>query len=169
MELTRREANQTTHRRILGLGFGLDYLGYAVVDAGRGVVDLAMVGAIETHHFLNLTAGITELAEVFSYLLDELAPVPTCAVMEEFHTRTGVMIRVIGEALSDELARRGIGTEEMAPEQVRLTIGGSVRAPTVHIEEAVCKLLKLYTVPRPRCALEAIAVAVTAAIRMESP
>jgi crossover junction endodeoxyribonuclease RuvC len=151
---------------ILGIDPGLERVGYGVVRKEGSRLTSLGYGLVktpkgETPERLRLIFDqVVELVEKFN---------PDCACCERlFFTKnqtTGIDVAKALGVVQLALAQRGLSCREFAPPEVKLAVVGNGAAEKRQVQYMVTKLLGLSETPKPDDVADALAVAVTGALK----
>ncbi|MBS1708200.1 MAG: crossover junction endodeoxyribonuclease RuvC [Armatimonadetes bacterium] len=151
---------------VLGVDPGYGRLGYGVVrKEGSRLVCLAC-GVVETQPG---DVGV-RLAQIYDRIDEVMAKhLPDALATERlFFTKnqtTGMDVAKAAGCVLLAAARRGLASHEYAPTEVKLSVVGNGAAEKKQVQFMVAKLLGLASAPKPDDAADALAVALTHALR----
>jgi crossover junction endodeoxyribonuclease RuvC len=152
--------------RILGIDPGLERMGYAVIDRVGSKLTPIDYGLIKTPPILlpdRLLLIESQLSEIIA------AHQPDQVATERlFFAQNKTTAMDVAKALGVALlvsARAGLPWSEYSPPEIKLSIVGNGGAEKRQIQFMVTKLLGLTTTPKPDDVADAIAIAITHALR----
>lgn len=160
---------------ILGLDPGLAALGYGLIAAEGKRMTARTHGVLRTKRRPDLTVGrdlalrVGELARGVDALLDENRP--DAASIEEFRfygkgvTSSLQVANVVG-MLREALRARGVPVAEYSARDIKSVVTGYANADKAQVQKMVRLVLGLVELPRPEHAADALAAAVTHALRL---
>ena len=125
--------------RILGIDPGLAIVGFGLIEAETGKMQMLQYGAVTTPAGLPLAARLVQLERDMEELIAQLRPeaIAVCTA-----------------------AKSGIPLFEYTPMQVKQAVVGYGLAEKRQVMDMVRRLLKLKAVPRPDDAADALALAI---------
>lgn len=152
---------------VLGIDPGYDRCGFGLI-AGSGMDWQAVThGVISTDSGLPFEMRLKELSEDLRGLLDEFKP--GLVVIEElFFAKSTTNALKVAEArgvIRLLAAEKGAEIVEVKPNEVKLAITGYGKAEKREVQEMVTKTLNLKAIPKPDDAADALAVALTGAMK----
>ena len=162
--------------RVLGIDPGLRLTGYGCIEVGRaGAVSLVEAGVFRlvrgggpvppvADRLVELSADLRELVERVR---------PERAAVEGLfahyrHPATAVVMAHARGVILLELRRAGVPVVELKPAEVKKSMAGHGAAKKSQMQEAVRAALGLEVAPSPADVADALAVALTAAARVET-
>ncbi len=153
----------TKKRRVLGIDPGLASTGFGIIDAVGDKIKLVSYGVIETpaheEHGVRLLAIYNRLLAV----LDEFKPQQ--AGMETLYfarnVTSALMVAEAKGVVTMCLAQHAIPLSMYTPNQIKLSVTGTMQADKELVERYVKLLLALETEPKPDHAADALAAAIT--------
>jgi len=157
--------------RILGLDPGTAILGFGVLDVERGSRTHVTHGVIRTPAGTPMGERLATIAADLAELLRRYEP-DEVAVEQLFFAKNTTTAIAVAQARGVTLAAvagAGIPLFEYTPPQVKQAVGGAGAARKPEVQEMVKRLLKLAARPTPDDAADALAVALTHAVRRGHP
>lgn len=155
---------------ILGIDPGLERVGFGVVKKEGSRLTALDYGLIQTPR------GETHerLSQIFSAVEDLVArhrPDYACSERLFFskNQTTGIDVAKALGVVQLALARAGLGCQEFSPPEVKLSVVGNGAADKKQVQFMVTRLLSLAATPKPDDVADALAVAVTGALRGLGP
>jgi crossover junction endodeoxyribonuclease RuvC len=153
----------TKKRRILGIDPGLASTGFGIIDASGDKLKLVSYGVIETpaheEHGIRLLAIYNRLLAV----IDEFKPQQ--AGMETLYfarnVTSALMVAEAKGVVTMCLAQYAIPLAMYTPNQIKISVTGTMQADKKLVERYVKLLLALETEPKPDHAADALAAAIT--------
>lgn len=153
----------TKKRRVLGIDPGLASTGFGIIDASGDKLKLISYGVIETpaheEHGVRLLAIYNRLLAV----IDEFKPQQ--AGMETLYfarnVTSALMVAEAKGVVTMCLAQHAIPLSMYTPNQIKLSVTGTMQADKELVERYVKLLLALETEPKPDHAADALAAAIT--------
>jgi crossover junction endodeoxyribonuclease RuvC len=148
--------------RILGIDPGTGILGFGVIEANRGNIQLIDAGVIRTpvkeDDAVRLLTIYDELTELIAYSK------PTVMSVEKlFFARNVTTAMTVAQARGVVLLcgqQAGLSLFEYTPMQIKQAITGYGKADKKQMQEMVRVLLKLKEIPKPDDAADALAAAI---------
>ncbi len=151
---------------VLGVDPGYGRLGYgAVRREGSRLVCLAH-GVVETAPG-DLSVRLADIFVRLGEVMDAVRP-DALACERLFFTKnqtTGIDVAKAAGCVLLAAAQRGVACHEYAPTEVKQSVVGNGSAEKRQVQYMVAKLLGLATAPKPDDAADALAVALTHALR----
>ena len=156
--------------RLLGIDPGLNLTGYACVELSSGSIhpQLIEAGVIRLARSASMPERLVELEQELDSIIEELKPSKVVVESLFSHKDYRQASLLMGHARGVILlcaARRGLGTDELAPAEVKKALTGSGRASKEQVQEAVAVQCKLAEPPEPPDVADAIAIAICAGRR----
>lgn len=155
---------------VLGIDPGLERIGYGAIRTSGSRLEVVEHGLIETPRVeigLRLKSAHEQAGEV----LDRVRP--DCVAVERlFFAKNRTSAMDVAKALGVVLlaaAQRGLECAEYSPSEVKLSVVGNGAADKAQVAYMVVRLLGLAEEPRPDDVADALAVAVTHALRAQVP
>ena len=152
--------------RVLGIDPGLERIGYGVVERSGSRLRAVEHGLIKTPR-TDTPARLRMIFDEVSALIGRTEP--DCVATERlFFTKNQTTAIDVAKALGVvhlAASQRGIEVTEYSPPEVKLSVVGNGAAEKRQVEFMVTKLLSLAETPRPDDVADALAVAVTHALR----
>lgn len=149
-------------RVVLGIDPGTAIVGYSVVIARGGDLQLQICDVITTPATLPLSQRLQIIYEELSAIIATYRP-QEAAIEELFFAKNARTAMAVGHARGVTilaLANGGLPITEYTPKQVKQAVTGYGGADKRQIGEMVRILLKLTTVPKPDDAADAAAIAI---------
>lgn len=152
--------------RILGIDPGTGILGFGVIEAHRGKVQLVDAGVIRTPVKEN---DAVRLLTIYEELTDIIAHnKPTAMSVEKlFFAQNVTTAMTVSQARGVVLLtgmQAGMSIAEYTPLQIKQALTGYGRADKKQIQEMVRVMLQLKEVPKPDDCADALAAAITHAM-----
>lgn len=147
--------------RILGIDPGYATIGFGLITAERGQMNMVTYGAITTPAGLPLSKRLYQIATDAEELIGQLKP-DVISIEELFfntNITTGIAVAHGRGVLLCAAERCGIPLFEYTPSQVKLAVTGYGKAEKRQVMDMTRRLLKLRAVPRPDDAADALALA----------
>ncbi|MCI9347889.1 MAG: crossover junction endodeoxyribonuclease RuvC [Oscillibacter sp.] len=148
--------------RILGIDPGFATIGFGLVEAERGQVQMRTYGTITTPAGLPLSRRLYQIDCDMVELIGQLKP-EVIAIEELFfntNITTGIAVAHGRGVILCAAERCGISLYEYTPSQVKLSVTGYGKAEKRQVMDMTRRLLKLKAIPRPDDAADALALAV---------
>jgi len=148
--------------RILGIDPGLNVTGYAVLEAGDGVLRLCEAGIVCGKTRNSLTG---RLAEVYRGVSDVIAGLrPVVMALEDLYShyerpRTAILMGHARGVICLAAAQAGIPVVHYSATQVKKILTGSGRASKGQVQRAIQRELGLSELPEPPDVADALAIA----------
>jgi crossover junction endodeoxyribonuclease RuvC len=151
---------------VLGIDPGLERVGYGVVER-RGSELHSLEHGLLTTPRVATPERLETLYRAVCELLDRARP--DCVATERlFFTKNQTSAMDVAKALGVAqlaCAQRGLAVTEYSPPEVKLSVVGNGAADKRQVEFMVVRLLGLESPPKPDDVADALAVAVTHALR----
>ena len=147
--------------RILGIDPGYATIGFGLIGAERGQVNMLTYGAITTPAGLPLSRRLHQIGTDMAELIRQTKP-DVIAIEELFfntNLTTGIAVAHARGVLLYAAEDAGIPLYEYTPGQVKLAVTGYGKAEKHQVMDMTKRLLKLKAVPRPDDAADALAIA----------
>ncbi|MCI9121454.1 MAG: crossover junction endodeoxyribonuclease RuvC [Oscillibacter sp.] len=156
--------------RILGIDPGFATIGFGLIEADRGRVQMVTYGAITTPASLPLSRRLCQIGTDMEDLLGQLRPAVISIEELFFNTNitTGIAVAHARGVLLYSAERCGVPLCEYTPSQVKLAVTGYGKAEKRQVMDMTRRLLRLQKVPRPDDAADALALALCHARSMTS-
>ncbi|OGY64096.1 MAG: crossover junction endodeoxyribonuclease RuvC [Candidatus Harrisonbacteria bacterium RIFCSPLOWO2_02_FULL_41_11] len=149
---------------ILGIDPGSKRVGYGLILSGKNF-KLLDYGVLETKG--EPAKSILEISKKVSKLLNKYKP--GLAGIEKIYfsknIKTGIAVAQTRGALMLEIAKRGIPIKELGPNEIKLAVTGYGFADKKAVSKMVAKILNLNNITGYDDASDALATAITAAIK----
>jgi len=155
-------SESSNDQRILGVDPGLNVTGYAVLEAGEGVVRLCEAGIICGKTRNSLTR---RLAEVYRGVSDVIAGLrPAVMALEDLYShyerpRTAILMGHARGVICLAAAQAEIPVVHYSATQVKKILTGSGRASKGQVQRAIQRELGLAELPEPPDVADALAIA----------
>ena len=148
--------------RILGIDPGLRVCGYAVIEVGRGDVELVEAGVLRIDEKMAMEKRLGQIADDIKGLLEKFRP-EVMAVEDLYshyaHPKTAILMGHARGVILAEACKFGIGVESFAATKIKKAVTGNGRASKLQMQKTVQLLLGLAEMPEPADVADAIAVA----------
>lgn len=156
--------------KVLGIDPGLRIAGYGCVEYAQssGILSLVEAGAIKLNTKETVSYRLAQLYKDMTEIIDELQP-DVLAVETIFtHERQVATATILGYArgvilLAGEQA--SLPLVELAPTEIKKSVTGNGHATKEQVQYAIAHSLKLAEPPKPPDVADALAIAITAAVR----
>ena len=147
--------------RILGIDPGFATIGFGLVEAERGQVQMRTYGTITTPAGLPLSRRLYQIDCDMTELIEQVKPEVISIEELFFNTNitTGIAVAHGRGVILCAAERCGIPLYEYTPSQVKLSVTGYGKAEKRQVMDMTRRLLKLQKVPRPDDAADALALA----------
>lgn len=148
--------------RILGIDPGIAIVGFGLIEAERGNVQMLHYGTITTEAGLPLATRLFQIQRDLEELIEQLKP-DAIAVEELFFSNnitTGIAVAHGRGVILYTAEKLGIPLYEYTPMQVKQAVVGYGLAEKKQVMDMVRRLLKLKGIPRPDDAADALAIAI---------
>lgn len=149
--------------RILGIDPGTGILGFGVIEASRGNVQLVDAGVIRTPVKEDDAVRLLTIYEELTDLIVQNKPT-VMAVEKLFFARNVTTAMTVSQARGVVLLcgqQAGMQLFEYTPMQIKQAVTGYGKADKKQMQEMVRVLLKLKEIPKPDDAADALAAALT--------
>jgi crossover junction endodeoxyribonuclease RuvC len=152
--------------RILGIDPGLERIGYAVLDRVGSRLDVVTFGLITTPR-IETPLRLVMVHEKVCSLLDEYRPddAATERLIFAANKTTAIDVAKAVGVIQACIAGRDVSVSEYTPAEVKLAVVGNGRAEKQQVQFMVMKLLGLRAAPKPDDVADALAIAITHALR----
>jgi len=156
--------------RILGIDPGLRIAGYGCIEleSNSATPSIVEAGAIRMNTKESVPFRLQELYENVREVITELSP-DLLAVESVFtHRRQVATAIIMGHTLGVILLagqQASLPLVELTPAEIKKSITGNGRASKEQIQHAVASVLRLAEIPHPSDVADALAIAITAAMR----
>lgn len=148
--------------RILGIDPGIAIVGFGLIEAERGNMQMRNYGTITTEAGLPLATRLFQIQRDLEELIAQLKP-DAIAVEELFFSNnitTGIAVAHGRGIILYTAEKLGIPLFEYTPMQVKQAVVGYGLAEKRQVMDMVRRLLKLKGIPRPDDAADALAIAI---------
>lgn len=156
------------HTRVLGIDPGLTRCGVGVIDVSRDRrLTLVHVGVIETSPGTALEQRLLALLQGVRAIIDDHDPRQMAIerVFSQNNVSTVMGVAQVSGCVLAEAADRGIPIQMHTPSEVKAAVTGYGRADKAQVGSMVARLLRLEAAPKPADAADALALAITAALK----
>ncbi len=147
--------------RILGIDPGYATIGFGILEAARGSVQLQQYGTITTPPELEFSQRLLVIYEDMNRLIDTVKP--DCMAIEELfwghNVTTGIGVSHGRGVILLAAAQRQLPVYEYTPMQIKQAVVGYGNATKLQVMDMTKRILKMEKVARPDDAADAIAVA----------
>ena len=147
--------------RILGIDPGIAIVGFGLIEAKAGQVQMLQYGAITTEAGLPLATRLYQIGNDMEELLRQCKP-DAISIEELFFNNnitTGIAVAHGRGVLLYAAEKCGVPLFEYTPAQVKQAVVGYGKAEKRQVMDMTKRLLKLKAVPRPDDAADALALA----------
>ena len=147
--------------RILGIDPGYAIVGFGLIEADRGKVNMVTYGAITTQAGLPLSRRLYQIASDTEELLMKLKP-DAIAIEELFfntNITTGIAVAHGRGVILSVAEKCGVPLFEYTPSQVKLAVAGYGKAGKHQVMDMTRRLLNLKSLPHPDDAADGLAIA----------
>ena len=147
--------------RILGIDPGYAIVGFGLIEADRGKVNMVTYGAITTQAGLPLSRRLYQIASDMEELLAQLKP-DAIAIEELFfntNITTGIAVAHGRGVILSVAEKCGVPLFEYTPSQGKLAVTGYGKADKHQVMDMTRRLLNLRALPRPDDAADGLAIA----------
>ena len=147
--------------RILGIDPGYAIVGFGILDADGGKVQMLRCGAIHTPAGVPMPMRLLQIQEDLETLIHRFSP-DELAIEELFfntNVTTGIGVAQARGVILAAAARLGVPVFEYTPSQVKQAVVGYGKAEKRQVMEMTRRILSLTSVPKPDDAADAVAVA----------
>jgi crossover junction endodeoxyribonuclease RuvC len=151
--------------RILGIDPGTGILGFGVIEASRGKVQLVDAGVIRTPVKEDDAVRLLTIFEELSDIIAQSKP-EMMSVEKLFFARNVTTAMTVAQARGVVLLcgmQAGITIHEFTPMQIKMAVTGYGKADKKQMQEMVRVHLGLKSIPKPDDAADALAAALTLA------
>lgn len=148
--------------RILGIDPGIAIVGFGLIEAERGQMQMLQYGAITTEAHQPLAKRLVQIGSDLEQLIEHFQP-DAIAVEELFFSNnitTGIAVAHGRGIILYTAEKLGVPLFEYTPMQVKQAVVGYGLAEKKQVMDMVRRLLKLKAVPRPDDAADALAIAI---------
>ena len=147
--------------RILGIDPGFATIGFGLIEAERGSVQMLRYGTITTPPDMHFSLRIKQIYDDMLTLLDTVKPDVVSIEELFFNTNitTGIQVAHARGVILLACTQREIPVFEYTPLQVKQAVAGYGRAEKRQVMDMTRRLLHLEKVPRPDDAADGLALA----------
>ena len=156
--------------RVLGIDPGLRIAGYGCIDfkSSSNTPMIVEAGAIKLNTRETVSFRLAQLYKDIQEIINELKPELLAVETIFTHQRHVATATILGYArgvilLAGEQA--SLPLIELAPAEIKKSMTGNGRATKSQIQQAVVSILRLKETPNPPDVTDALAIAITAAVR----
>jgi crossover junction endodeoxyribonuclease RuvC len=149
--------------RILGIDPGTGILGFGVIEADKGKMQLVDAGVIRTPAKEDDAVRLQTIFEEITDIIAQSKP-DVMSVEKLFFAQNVTTAMTVSQARGVVLLagkQAGLDIYEYTPLQIKQALTGYGRAEKKQIQEMVRVILKLKTVPKPDDCADALAAAIT--------
>lgn len=149
--------------RILGIDPGTGILGFGIIEARKGQVQLVDAGVIRTPVKEDDAVRLLTIYEELTDIIVSARPT-SMSVEKLFFARNVTTAMTVAQARGVVLLcgqQAGLQLFEYTPMQIKQAITGYGKADKKQMQEMVRVILKLESVPKPDDAADALAAAIT--------
>lgn len=153
--------------RVLGVDPGLGRCGWGCVDRQGSRITVAGFGLIETPANTEVGARLVQIRREFLTILETYQP-DALTLERLIFARNVTTAMDVAKAVGVvwvTAAERGLPINEFTPAEIKQSVVGNGRAEKKQVEFMVTRLLGLEKPPRPDDVADALAVALTGALR----
>ncbi|MDX2066386.1 MAG: crossover junction endodeoxyribonuclease RuvC [Fimbriimonadaceae bacterium] len=152
--------------RVIGIDPGLERVGYAILDRVGSRLEVVAYGLISTPRIAT-PDRLVLLYEAIAALISQHEPASAATERLLFaaNKTTAIDVAKAVGAIQVAIACRGISIAEYTPPEVKLAVVGNGRAEKAQVQFMVTKLLGLREAPKPDDVSDALAIAITHALR----
>ena len=147
--------------RILGIDPGIAIVGFGLVEAEKGRMQMLNYGAITTDAGLPLATRLWQIGNDMEDLIGRCKP-DALAIEELFFNRnitTGIAVAHGRGVILYTAEKYGVPLFEYTPSQVKQAVVGYGKADKRQVMDMTKRLLRLSDVPKPDDAADALALA----------
>lgn len=156
--------------RIIGIDPGTGILGFGVIDAEQGKVQLVTAGVIKTPAHTPLPDRLSEIYNSLGEIIRETTP-DVMAIEKLFFAQNVTTAISVAHARGVAMLtgkQAGLEINEYTPLQIKQTLTSYGRADKKQMQEMVRVQLNLKVVPKPDDAADALATAITCSLMKRS-
>jgi len=148
--------------RILGIDPGLAIVGWAVLEAGRGILRPVAFGAITTPAHTPVESRLLMIKSDLEELIDKYKPEEMAIEELFFNTNitTGIAVAEARGVILCTAHSKGLKISEYTPLQVKQAVVGYGKAEKHQVIAMVTSILKLPKPPKPDDTADAVAIAI---------
>jgi crossover junction endodeoxyribonuclease RuvC len=149
--------------RILGIDPGTGILGFGVIEANKGKVQMVDAGVIRTPVHEDDAVRLLTIYEELTDIIAQTKPTEM-SVEKLFFARNVTTAMTVSQARGVVLLcgqQVGLHIAEYTPMQIKMAVTGYGKADKKQIQEMVRVILGLETVPKPDDCADALAAALT--------
>lgn len=149
--------------RILGIDPGTGILGFGIIEAAKGKVQLVDAGVIRTPVHEDDAVRLLTIYDELTDIIVQTKPA-MMSVEKLFFARNVTTAMTVAQARGVVLLcgqQAGLALHEYTPMQIKQAITGYGKADKKQMQEMVRVILQLKEVPKPDDAADALAAAIT--------
>lgn len=149
--------------RIIGIDPGTGILGFGVIDANRGKVQMVDAGVIRTPVKEDDAVRLQTIYEELTDIIVQTKP-QIMSVERLFFSQNVTTAMTVSQARGVVLLcgqQNGLKLHEYTPQQIKVALTGQGRADKKQVQEMVRVMLGLKEVPKPDDCADALAAAIT--------
>lgn len=156
--------------RILGIDPGTGILGFGIIEASKGKMQLVDAGVIRTPVKEDDAVRLLTIYEELTDIIADSRPV-VMSVEKLFFAQNVTTAMTVAQARGVVLLcgqQAGLRMYEYTPLQIKQAVTGYGRAEKKQVQEMVRVILQLETVPKPDDCADALAAAITHSMTMRA-
>lgn len=156
--------------RILGIDPGTGILGFGIIEASKGKMQLVDAGVIRTPVKEDDAVRLLTIYEELTDIIADSRPV-VMSVEKLFFAQNVTTAMTVAQARGVVLLcgqQAGLPMYEYTPLQIKQAVTGYGRAEKKQVQEMVRVILQLETVPKPDDCADALAAAITHSMTMRA-
>ena len=149
--------------RILGIDPGVAIVGFGLIEAETGKMQMLQYGAVNTSAGLPLATRLVQIEQDLTQLIQQFKP-DEIAIEELFFSKnitTGIAVAHGRGVILCTAEKLGVPIYEYTPMQVKQAVTGYGKAVKKQVQEMTRILLHLPAVPKPDDTADALAMAIT--------
>lgn len=147
--------------RIIGIDPGTARVGWGIIDIESGQEISVDYGCIETPKHKEAADRLLQIRHELLAILNEFKP--DFAVVERLYfsrnQKTAIAVAEARGVITMTLAEKTIGYQQLAPNEIKLSVTGNGKADKKEIQHMVQQILNLHELPRPDDAADGLALA----------
>ena len=147
--------------RVLGIDPGIATIGFGLVEADAGRLQMRNYGAITTAAGLPLATRLWQIGNDMEELIEQCKP-DAIAIEELFFNKnitTGIAVAHGRGVILYAAEKHGVPLFEYTPSQVKQAVAGYGKAEKRQVMDMTKRLLHLSAIPKPDDAADALALA----------
>lgn len=159
-----------SYMRILGIDPGTGILGFGIIEASKGKMQLVDAGVIRTPVKEDDAVRLLTIYEELTDIIADSRPV-VMSVEKLFFAQNVTTAMTVAQARGVVLLcgqQAGLPMYEYTPLQIKQAVTGYGRAEKKQVQEMVRVILQLETVPKPDDCADALAAAITHSMTMRA-